>query len=259
MSPQANGGGRPTRRRRRSAASPGRRAGSRGRTRWCGPCGVPERNTYSARSGLLLCRREPAAVGGPVGLFLGCSSSSNSSVCSRHVQVLEFVGKQEAPPAVSSPSPTELATTSRCICRFRPTRPTCSRSSAPASPVQGTLEHLTGCATVAVRLFHKPGAGCTACPRCWRSRRTAISSSYPIERTPTSGCICNSTPTTDAHTIPAALPSPARAVVLARANAALSELVAAAAKSGAPPVCGMPARAAVERSDLSKAEVVIAA
>ena len=62
-------------------------------------------------------------------------------------------------------------------------------------------------------------------PRCWRSRRTAISSSYPIEQTPTSGCICSSTPTTDAHAIPAALPSPARAVVLARVNAALSELV----------------------------------
>jgi hypothetical protein len=38
--------------------------------------GVPERNRYSARSGLLLCRRQPAAVGGPVGLFLGCPSSS---------------------------------------------------------------------------------------------------------------------------------------------------------------------------------------
>ena len=38
------------------------------------------------------------------------------------------------------------------------------------------------------RPFHKPGASCTACPRCRRSRRTAISSSYPIEQTPTSGC-----------------------------------------------------------------------
>ena len=63
------------------------------------------------------------------------------------------------------------------------------------------------------------------CPRCWRSRRTANSSSYPIEHTPRSGCICSSAPTTDAHAIPAALPSPARAVVLAGANAALSELV----------------------------------
>ena len=79
-------------------------------------------------------------------------------------------------------------------------------------------------AAAASRPFHKPGAGCTASPRCWRSR-TAISSSYPIEQTPTSGCICNSTPTTDARAIPTALPSPARAVVLARANAALSELV----------------------------------
>ncbi len=89
----------------------------------------------------------------------------------------------------------------------------------------------SGCArprerrAVGARPFHKPGAGCTACSRCWRSRRTAISSSYPIEQTPTSGCMCRSTPTTDAHAIPAALPSPARAVVVARANAALSELV----------------------------------
>jgi len=71
---------------------------------------------------------------------------------------------------------------------------------------------------------HKPGAGCTACSRCWRSKRTAISSSHPIEQTPASRCICSSTPSTDARAIPAALPSPARAVALARANAALSEL-----------------------------------
>jgi hypothetical protein len=75
------------------------------------------------------------------------------------------------------------------------------------------------------RPFHKPGAGCTACPRCWPSGRTAISSSYPIEHTPTSGCICRSTPTTDAHAIAPALPSPARAAVFAGANATLSELV----------------------------------
>jgi hypothetical protein len=29
-----------------------------------------------------------------------------------------------------------------------------------------------------------------ACPRRWRSRRTAISSSNPIEQTPTSRCVC---------------------------------------------------------------------
>jgi hypothetical protein len=40
--------------------------------------------------------------------------------------------------------------------------------------------------TSPARPFHKPGAGCTACSRCWRSRRTAISSSYPIEQTRTS-------------------------------------------------------------------------
>jgi hypothetical protein len=78
---------------------------------------------------------------------------------------------------------------------------------------------------LAGRPFHKPSAGCAAYPRCSRSRRTAISSSYPIEQTPTSRCISSSTPTTDARAIPAALPSPARAAVLARANAALSELV----------------------------------
>ena len=49
-----------------------------------------------------------------------------------------------------------------------------------------------------------------------QSRRTAISSSYSIEHTPTSGCICSSTPTTDARAIPAALPSHARATLRAR-------------------------------------------
>ena len=70
-----------------------------------------------------------------------------------------------------------------------------------------------------------PAPAARRCPRCWRSGRTGISPSYPIEQTPTSGCICNSTPSTDARATPAALPSPAGAVVLARANAALSELV----------------------------------
>jgi hypothetical protein len=31
--------------------------------------------------------------------------------------------------------------------------------------------------TLRSRPFHKSGAGCAACPRCWRSRRTAVSSS----------------------------------------------------------------------------------
>ena len=56
-------------------------------------------------------------------------------------------------------------------------------------------------------------------------QKDRFSSSYPIEQTPTSRCICSSTPTTDARAMPAALPSPARAVVLARASVALSELV----------------------------------
>ena len=41
-----------------------------------------------------------------------------------------------------------------------------------------------------------------AYPRPWRSRRTAISSWYLIEQTPTSGCIRSSTPTTDARNDP---------------------------------------------------------
>jgi hypothetical protein len=68
-------------------------------------------------------------------------------------------------------------------------------AATAATHGQTTLEQASRL-TPASRPFHKPGAGCTACPRCWRSRRTAISWSYPIEQTPTSGCICNSTPTT---------------------------------------------------------------
>jgi hypothetical protein len=79
--------------------------------------------------------------------------------------------------------------------------------------------------TLATRPFHKSGAGCTACPRFRRSGRPAVSSSYAIEQTPTSRCICRGAPTTDARAIPPALPSPARAVVLGPRDAALSELV----------------------------------
>ena len=100
------------------------------------------------------------------------------------------------------------------------------RSGSPGCCSARASGHLIAAALSAAPFpFHKPGAGCAAYPRCWRSRRTAISSSHPIEQTPTSGCISSSTPTTDAHATPAALPSPGRAVVLARANAALSELV----------------------------------
>ena len=88
-------------------------------------------------------------------------------------------------------------------------------------------------------------------PALLAEQKTAISSSYPIEQTPTSGCICNSTPTTRRSAIPAALPSPARAVVLARANAALSELVQCdnaqtrrAARSQSPGIIGGDDRAA---------------
>jgi hypothetical protein len=86
--------------------------------------------------------------------------------------------------------------------------------------------------TLRSRPFHKSGAGCAACPRCWRSRRTAVSSSGPVEQPPTSRCICSTAATTDARAIPAARPSPARAVVLARANAALSELVRTGSEVG---------------------------
>ena len=77
----------------------------------------------------------------------------------------------------------------------------------------------------APRPFHKPGADLAACPRCSRSRRTAVSSSCPIEQTLTSRCVCSFTVTTDARANPAAPPSPTRAVALARANAELSEIV----------------------------------
>ena len=58
--------------------------------------GVPERNRYSARSGLLLCRRQPAAVGGPVGLFLGCSSSSNATTRTPASRALAIPSKAAA-------------------------------------------------------------------------------------------------------------------------------------------------------------------
>jgi hypothetical protein len=68
-------------------------------------------------------------------------------------------------------------------------------------------------------------------PAGWRAcvaggaEEPRVSWSCPIEQMPTSGCICNSTPSTDARAIRAAVPSPARAVVPDRANAALPELV----------------------------------
>lgn len=64
--------------------------------------------------------------------------------------------------------------------------PEASRSLAPDDETLGR------------RPFHQPGAGGVACLRCRRSRRTTVSSSCPIEQTPTSRCICSSTPTTGA-------------------------------------------------------------
>ena len=104
--------------------------------------------------------------------------------------------------------------------------------------------------------YHKPGAGWVAYPRCWRSR-TAIRSSYRIEQTPTSGWICSSTPTTDARAIPPALPSPARAVVLARANAALSELVPCESEAtGEGRVLAIPGRASAFAASLAGGSLV---
>ena len=180
---------------------------------------------------------------------------------------------------------------SRCLCRAALSRATSANAKRGSSPPSRSSSR--------VRPFHKPGAGCAACPRCWRSRRTAVSSSRPIEQTARSRCACNSTPTTrardprcspfasesgcarprerravgvvhstsrtpagwracvgggaepllarrvrsskrqrhDAYAAPrrrrgrairSAVPSPARAAVLARANATLSELVQSA-------------------------------
>ena len=66
------------------------------------------------------------------------------------------------------------------------------RSGSPGCCSARASGHLIAAALSAPFPFHKPGAGCAAYPRCWRSRRTAISSSHPIEQTPTSGCISSS-------------------------------------------------------------------
>jgi hypothetical protein len=87
------------------------------------------------------------------------------------------------------------------------------------------------------RPFHKRGTGCAACPRCWRSSRTAVSSSCSIEQRPTSRCVCSFTPTADTRAIPATLPSPARPVELPRANGALSEIVHSTSQHGGDSRC----------------------
>jgi hypothetical protein len=75
------------------------------------------------------------------------------------------------------------------------------------------------------RPFHKPGAGCTACPRCWRSRRSAVSSSCPIGQTTTPRCICSSTPTTYASAMPRLSLRLRERLCSWRPSAALSEIV----------------------------------
>ena len=100
--------------------------------------------------------------------------------------------------AVSSASPTELATRSRCICRFRPTTETCPRSSAPASAVQGTLEHLTGCATLAVRPFHNCEIGSETRP----SSRASISRPRSLRCSSTDGELANRWATDSSRSAP---------------------------------------------------------
>ena len=78
---------------------------------------------------------------------------------------------------------------------------------------------------LAGRPFHKPTAGSTARPRWWRSRRTPINSSYPIEQMRRQDAYAATRRRRTCASIAATISSPARAVVLARANAALSELV----------------------------------
>ena len=104
----------------------------------------------------------------------------------------------------ASVPPIPLGLQPRTASRERPAGPTLSHPRRrPAVLATATrrplLVHSTSPAPAAPRARVAGGA-----------EETAISSSYPIEQTPTSGCICNSRPTTDAHAIPAALPSPAR-------------------------------------------------
>jgi hypothetical protein len=83
----------------------------------------------------------------------------------------------------------------------RPARHARSRSRArarrPLRRVEAEAADLSRSQFVAgaARPFHKARRRPRGCPRWWRSRRTAISSSYPIEQTPTSRCVCSLMPT----------------------------------------------------------------
>ena len=112
-------------------------------------------------------------------------------------------------PTPSRRPPDRVAQRLQVVCNIR-------RQPLPAAVLPHGEDPTIWAGAAPCRPFHKPGAGCTACPRCWRSRRTAVSSSYSIEHTPTSGCVCSSTPTDGRARDPAAPTSPARAVVLAR-------------------------------------------
>jgi hypothetical protein len=117
---------------------------------------------------------------------------SGSRVIAPNVRrIIGAATRRDAPPRAGGAGGTSPAGRRPGACQ--------AMTAAPAAAVFCFATKRRSGQSGAYRPFHKPGAGCTACPRCSRSRRTAISSSCPIEHT------------TDAHAIPAALPSPARA------------------------------------------------
>ena len=115
---------------------------------------------------------------------------------------------------------------------FRP--PTTRRKSTIHGP--GVLAHTvesagerSGLATFAEtagsRPFHKRAAGCTACPRCWRAEEPLFARCDRSGKRRRQYAYAAPRRRRDARANPAALPSPARAAVVARASAALSEIV----------------------------------
>ena len=160
----------------------------------------------------------------------GDRPSDGATLLLRAIGVQNFRCRFGLIPAASGDAAQDFCNPWRC--EHREARsPRCRKGRFPQLSASRRGDHRQ---TPPNRPFHKPGAGCAACPSCWRSRRTAVSSSRPIEQTATSRCACSSTPTTHARAIPAALASPPRAVVLARANAALSELSDSPGRIAAP-------------------------
>jgi len=98
--------------------------------------GVPEGNRYAARSGLLLCRRQVGAAGGPGRAVLGCFSSSRASGSLTGRLALATSGKAEAPQ--------DLRLARRgCACGAgqRPTAVSARYSLARAARAGGDPEH----------------------------------------------------------------------------------------------------------------------